>query len=211
MYYHCRPIQYVKHGKVYPYEDPESWLLPAYRWLGHYCGYCPQIWLSRGDISMTCYRRRVTGKKTLRGWVADRRESMDLILFGYDTIKGFPIDYFCWCGFILGTVIARPNASVDEINARWAKFLIDAVRGMEQENDPTSEAARCAYLQAWSKYRDIDAFLKNHVFVERGQVVTPSLNLKAAKIVICRDERPKKALRRMGFIEDRIQIRNMLL
>ena len=56
--------------------------------------------------------------------------------------------------------------------------------------------------------QDFDAFLKDYVFVDRDQVVVPSLNLKPAKVVICRDERQKKALRRMGFIEDRITIRN---
>jgi len=37
----------------------------------------------------------------------------------------------------------------------------------------------------------------------------PSLNLKTAKRIICRNERQKKALRKKGFIEDRIEIRNM--
>jgi hypothetical protein len=47
------------------------------------------------------------------------------------------------------------------------------------------------------------------VFVERDQFVVPSLNLKTARRILCRNERQKKALRRMGFIEDRIEVRNM--
>jgi len=37
----------------------------------------------------------------------------------------------------------------------------------------------------------------------------PSTNLKTAKRIICRNERQKKALRKKGFSEDRIEVRNM--
>jgi hypothetical protein len=56
---------------------------------------------------------------------------------------------------------------------------------------------------------NLDVFLKKYVFIEKDQVVVPSLNLKCAKTIICRNEKQKKALRRMGFIEDRIQIKNI--
>jgi len=47
----------------------------------------------------------------------------------------------------------------------------------------------------------------NRAVVEHDRVVVPGLDLKAAKTVVCRSERQKKALRRMGFLEDRIEIR----
>ena len=65
MYYHCHPIKYVEYGKVKPpledtYEDYE---LRMYEWLGKYCGYSPQIWLSRSRSNITGYRRNTTLKK----------------------------------------------------------------------------------------------------------------------------------------------------
>ena len=60
---------------------------------------------------------------------------------------------------------------------------------------------------AWRETRDVRDVLSKHLFVKHDQVVVPNLNLKAAKLIICRDEHQKKALRRMGFIEDRLVIR----
>jgi len=39
--------------------------------------------------------------------------------------------------------------------------------------------------------------------------VVPSLNLKTARHILCRNERQKKALRQVGFIEDRIEVRKV--
>ena len=61
----------------------------------------------------------------------------------------------------------------------------------------------------WRSAGDVRPVLDRHLFVELDQVVLPALNLKAAKSIVCRDERQKKALRRLGFIEDRTQIRNV--
>lgn len=47
----------------------------------------------------------------------------------------------------------------------------------------------------------------NRAVVEHDRVVVPGLDLKAAKTVVYRSERQKKALRRMGFLADRIEIR----
>ncbi len=41
------------------------------------------------------------------------------------------------------------------------------------------------------------------------QVVVPKLNLKSAKEIWVRNDRQKKKLRRMGFIEDRIKVRRI--
>ena len=61
----------------------------------------------------------------------------------------------------------------------------------------------------WRRTHDVQEVLSKHLFVKHDQVVVPSLNLKAAKLIICRNERQKKTLRRMGFIEDRLVIRGL--
>jgi hypothetical protein len=61
----------------------------------------------------------------------------------------------------------------------------------------------------WRETGDVQHVLSKHLFVKYDQVVVPNLNLKAAKLVICRNEYQKKALRRMGFIEDRLVIRGL--
>ena len=205
MYYHCRPLKYVEYGKVFPPPDPDPHYLPAYRWLGHYCGYCPQVWLSRCDVGMTGYLNRIAVKgRKYRGM----RDDKDGILFGFDLIRGFPVDYEFWAGHFLGGAICRPNASVAEMTKYTAGWL-DEWLVMLKEEDPIGYVASASPLAAaWRRHRpDFNAFLKGYVFVEHDQVVVPSLNLKSAKVVICRDERQKKALRRMGFIEDRIEIK----
>ena len=87
---------------------------------------------------------------------------------------------------------------------------------LAKEMDDSTKAARdggymdeMPWALAWQGDPDIGRFLDAHLFVEKDQVVVPTLNLKAAKRVVCRNERQKKALRKMGFIEDRIQIRNL--
>jgi len=203
MYYHCRPLRHAEHGKVFPYDDPDGWLFPAYRWLGRYCGYCPQVWLSRGDIGMTGYTNRPMGK-------APKREEKDAILFGFDVVRGFPIDHTFWCGCLLNTAVNMPAAGVADVSRRVAANLDEDVRELMEDDRQGFESGKYPLWDAWARWRpDFDAFLKAYVFVERDQVVVPSLNLKAAKKVVCRDERQRKALRRMGFIEDRIEIRNL--
>lgn len=61
----------------------------------------------------------------------------------------------------------------------------------------------------WRRTSDLQEVLSGHLFVENDQVVVPSLNLKSAKRVLCRNERQKRALRQLGFIEDRIRILNL--
>ena len=207
MYYHCRPLKQVEHGKVFPHADPDTSLLPAYRWLGRYCGYCPQVWLSRGDIGMTGYRHMFSLRGRKCRWMRVKKND---ILFGFDIIRGFPVDYEFWAGHFLNGAINMPKASPEEMNRDTAEWLDRHARELRIEDGDGFDAGKHPLETAWERFRpDFDAFLRGHVFVERDQVVVPSLNLKAAKKVICRDERQKKALRRMGFIEDRIEIRNM--
>src|SRR3989338_2392061 len=80
MYYHCRQFKYVTYAKVFPTpsESLDENLEKTYRWLGQYCGFFPQIWLSRSTS-------KITGV----------RNSPQNILFGFqDTSKSSITKYF---------------------------------------------------------------------------------------------------------------------
>lgn len=207
MYYHCLSLRYVEYGTVLPHDDPTGWNRPAYAWLGRHCGYFPQIWLSRADIDMTGYRTSLSARIN-RGRL--RRTKKDSILFGFDQIHGFPIEHEFWSLYVLNAGLrVDPNRPEDIdkellVSLEWS--LRDAMAERGENLDP--EFDRWDIL--WKQVRpDLAEFLRTHVFIECGQYVVPSLNLKTAKRIICRNERQKKALREKGFIEDRIEIRNM--
>ena len=93
----------------------------------------------------------------------------------------------------------------------------------EKDNKEKLDKALENYVSHWSsRYKDIEEeddplcgcnsfseFLNNRLFIEADQFVLPSLNLKTAKEIVCRNERQKKKLRKLGFFEDRIKIRNV--
>lgn len=188
MYYHCRDLKHVIYGKVYPYrhEDDDEFFSRAYDWLGHHCGYSPQVWLSR---SLSC----ITGF---------RRNAKNNILFGFENIKGFPLRYSPW-EFIM--MAACKFKEFEKQNKEICRYNDDIIRDLMEYKEELDDD-----LKAWMKCeRNLDRYLKEHVFVLEDQVVVPSLNLKSAKKIICRNEKQKKALRKMGFIEDRIKIKNV--
>lgn len=188
MYYHSRPLKYVLYGKVYPppweaiYEGYEN----AYSWLGNYCGFAPQVWLSRSHSALT-------------GW----KNKEDNILFVFDIIKGFGLRMEAW-EFILGELFYSKD--FDKANNKIIKRLNYDVDEWEDDEDP-DWIDRNPMMKFWRDNRDLDLWLKEILFVTEDQVVVPSLNLKAAKEIFCRTEREKKVLRKMGFIEDRIKLR----
>ena len=49
MFYHARELKYVTYDKVGPppIETLDASFAMTYEWLGQYCGYWPQVWLSR--------------------------------------------------------------------------------------------------------------------------------------------------------------------
>jgi hypothetical protein len=206
VYYHTLPLKYVVYGTILPHDDPSNQFRSAYEWLGHHCGYCPQIWLSRGDISMTGYRSWV-GSVGISG--SDQRAERDSVLFGFDLIHGFPVDYDFWGFHVLNTALNSPPGK-DEID-RWLVDKLDWwLAESTAEHGPALDPVEHRWELAWRQERpNLAEFLRRHVFVERDQVVVPSLNLKTAKRILCRNERQKKQLRRMGFIEDRMEIRAM--
>lgn len=195
MYYHCRELKYVQYGKVFPppVSSIDDYMLTCYKWLGKYCGFCPQVWLSRSKSNITGFRSLLKAKKCM---FSPRRHNNSSILFGFDVIKGFPVDYELWC-FLM-------NAFFDE--KMDIKRLFDEVikSSIEDGYDPMEEE----YIRNWKNSSSEEDYVKKYLFVKHDQVVVPSLNLKAAKQIICRNEKDFKALRKMGFIKDRISIRN---
>ena len=207
MYYHTLPLKYVVYGTIRPHDDPANPHRAAYEWLGHHCGYCPQVWLSRGDISMTGYRYRVN-PIGISG--SEQRAERDSVLFGFDLVHGFPINYEFWWLFVLNAALNLPTVSKTEVDQWLVEKLDWWLAESTSEHGAALDPVVHRWEIAWREDRpNLTEFLRRHVFVERDQVVVTSLNLKTAKRILCRNERQKKLLRRMGFIEDRIEIRAM--
>lgn len=177
-------MKYVEYGKIYGNPDPDGCFSECYRWLSNYCGYFPQVWLSRSHS-------RITGIRSCR----------DQVLFGFDVIRGFPLNYDWWC-YMLSPIMKAVYGGLDPIRDIGAinEILFGEVKRVyrswpdEFSGDPHDSET-------------VDDWLEKHVFVKHDQVVVPSLNLKAAKEVFCGSEKEKKKLRKLGFIEDRIKIR----
>lgn len=190
MYYHCTELKYVQYGKIHPAPEDacDDHFIHAYRWLGHYCGYCPQIWLARCNMGMTGFRSR-------------RAPKDDCVLFGFDTVVGaFPVDYDLW-HFFLSFAGMYPEDKPDDLAARVFSHVLtldmECLRG-DPQHDLLSRGAET-----------VEEWLKSGVFQSEDHFVLPNINLKSAKQIICRNERQKKKLRRKGFIEDRIKIKNV--
>ena len=208
MYYHSRDLKYVTYGKVYPPPSADVFFDPLYHWLGRHCGFCPQVWLARSRSQITGFRGVAASSRIIKQYedgsykIKKRIYKTENILFGFDIIKGFPISYEPWC-LLMGSLSNEKD--FQKQNAEVIASLDRLVKWTEEDGDPLDEP-----LQAWvNSGKNLDKFLKDYVFVERDQVVVPSLNLKSAKKIICCNEKQKKALRRMGFIEDRIKIKNI--
>lgn len=186
MYYHARDLTQVHYGKVYPapLEFVDKDLRPAYEWLGRYCGFFPQIWLSRS-------RSMITGI----------HYDPATILFGFEHIRGFPVHYGRW------EYLLNPLCNLVTDNQALQRYFTEMLTETQAELEPEEQLED--FLREWQQSNGLDDFLKRYVFIEHDQVVVPSLNLKAAKQIICRNEQQKRKLRRTGFIEDRIEVRNI--
>lgn len=196
MYYHCRPLKYVEYGKVFPppVETIDEYMVRCYRWVGYYCMFYPQVWLSRSNFSITGFKQKYSKEN-------------DSILFGFDILPGsFPIAYDAW-EYLMNVLMNSKDNNISKINKKINKDFMEFEQDSIKEKwEPDGE------LKRWIDCgRNVDVYLKKHVFVEKDQVVVPSLNLKAAKKIICRNEKQRKALRHMGFIDDRIEIKNIKL
>lgn len=207
MYYHTQEMKYVQYGKIYPppIEVIDDFLIKPYQWLGKYCKFMPQIWLSRSKLGMTGYKSQT--KRKGGKYFGTRKNFEPNVMFGFDIIKGFPVDFEIWC-FCLNPLMNCKDPireGDDAIKRSFDEWYKDCKEDPDIGVDnfkPNGE------LYKWSHSRDFQDFLNRYMFVENDQVVVPSLNLKAAKQIFCRNEKQVKALRHMGFIHDRIKILN---
>ena len=189
MFFHLRNLKYVKYGKVKGFIEDKDAYIPAYKWIESYCGYYPQVWLSRS----TSY---ITGKRV-------KKEG---ILFGFEHIgnynDAFYIDFNQWDHALVFLYNYTNDYSHRGIKPQTIENdLKDYFNSLNREfpNDKIF------------KTYDFDDWKNNYLFIENDQVVLPNVNLKSAKEIICKNERQKKVLRKMGFIEDRIKIMNLKL
>jgi hypothetical protein len=211
MYYHTQELKYVTYDKIYPapLEVIDKDFLKPYQWLGKYCGYCPQIWLSRSRLGITGYKCKSKQKKSQ--FFGVRRNFEPNVLFAFDVIKGFPVSFDIW-EFILNPLMCCKDPVKEGDNAikeDLKELLHDfKTHPYEPYNGKIDLLPHDDILWQWSHSNNYEDFLNKYLFVEHDQVVVPSLNLKTAKEVFCRNEKQVKSLRRMGFIEDRIKILN---
>ena len=185
MFYHCRELKYVKYDKVYPpsEEKADDFLISAYKWLGKHCGFCPQIWLSRSRSSITGYRTRSYTVKNRKRRFLPKHD--DIVMFGFENVKGFPIDYEHWEWLI--NVLCNESKNQDKALINYLdEILLDVIEDAEAGEELNG------VLLNWKRSTDLNDFLKRFVFVENDQVVVPSLNLKSAKQIFCRNEKQKK-------------------
>ena len=85
----------------------------------------------------------------------------------------------------------------------------DCVKGYLESLEEDPPEYDDPFMDTWIKFHDVDKVLNSQLFILQDQVVVPALNLKSAKEIIVENERKKKILRKMGFIEDRIKIQNI--
>jgi hypothetical protein len=156
--------------------------------LGQHTGYAPQVWFARGSRTITDYRSEV-----------------DSALFGFDILPGaVALAYDPWCEVISALSDPSGEASLAELDQQLVHSLDGVLRFIrEQEYEMNAE------YRDWENHRDLPRWLERVLFVADDQYVLPQVNLKAAKEIWVRNERQKKRLRRLGFIEDRIKIRRV--
>ena len=150
---------------------------------------------------MTGYKSKVKEKK--RQFFGKRKNFEPNLMFAFDIIKGFPIDFDIW-SFILSPLMGCKDPIKDGDDA----IKKDIEEYLREEHPSKEEIQQDPVLRKWTNSANYEDFLVKWAFVENDQVVVPSLNLKAAKQIFCRNERQIKELRHMGFINDRIKILN---
>ena len=163
---------------------------PAYEWLGRQVGFAPQIWLSRSQRSLSAFRER-----------------KDDVCFGFNIMSGaVPLDYGVWCD-ILSPLMGGPSDPSQSAEGLIEDSFDHVVSFMKEGG--WFPCQREPHWEHWDQHQNLEALLKRYLFVLNDQVVVPRLNLKSAKEIWVRNDRQKKKLRRMGFIEDRIKVRRI--
>ena len=208
MYYHSRAIENTIYGKVGPAPASvvDNHFLQAYKWLSKYLpdSYCPQIWLSRSKSSYTGYTNQPKAKQSkLFGKKTNDEPSL---LFGFDIIKGFPVDYELWCDFLPNLVNCKDGIKDGDLAVIAALKQYDEWAKEDEAQNNKYKISKAVSL--WRRYGNLQSVLNLGLFIEHDQVVVPALNLKSAKVVYCRNESQVKRLLKMGFIHDRVKILN---
>lgn len=210
MYYHAHDLKYTVYGKIYPapLETIDEYFLKPYQWLGKYCFYFPQIWLGKKSC-ITGYKCKVKEKK--RKFFGARKNFEPNVMFGFDIVKGFPVDFDIWC-YCLNPLMGCKDPvkeGDDVIKKSMDEYMEDFKKDpYEPYNGDIEKLSKDDILYKWIHSKNYEDFLSKYFFIENDQVVVPSLNLKAAKQIFCRNEKQIKILRHMGFIQDRIKILN---
>ena len=133
MFYHSRDLKHVKYGKIEAFVGEDDWLKPAYEWLGSYCKFNPQIWLSRSNSAITGKRFRENG-----------------ILFGFDYIKGFNIDYEQWSRALNG-LLNNPGIE-DDLEKRIRSYFWK--NNVEDNRDNVKEVDRLFPVRDYEDWKD---------------------------------------------------------
>lgn len=149
MYQHARKLRHIHYGKVYGFIDSTDYFNSAYRWPGHYCGFYPQVWFARG-------RSQITGFRDQKGDV----------LFEFDYIKGFGINYNEW--FWVLNAIYGHEGNFDLLEGKVKKYIEDLIQEEIKEGILGEDRAIRAF--------NFEEWKEKYLFYEYDQVVVPSLN-----------------------------------
>ena len=171
----------------------------AYEWLGREVGFAPMIWLSRSQRCLSAFRERKSD-----------------VCFGFDIMPGaVPLDYGVWSD-ILHTFMRAHSSQVGsppssdksrDDDGMLERSFSDFVSYLKTED--SFPIAREPHWAHWDAHHNLRDLLDRYLFVLNDQVILPRLNLKSAKEIWVRNDRQKKKLRGMGFIEDRIKVRRI--
>jgi len=203
LYHHCRPIERVSFGTVYP---ANAWsgnpdLLHghdqiAYAWLAERCGFWP-IWLA---VGITDDDRRVTGYSGQ--WLRKIGDGPDPSHRIYVRRGEFP-------SFVLFSWTEAPPRIVHIDYDTW-HIVLNSVEYEDRRParlgpiGPGTEASimRPSWTPArWRRYA------RTHP--ASVQAVAPALDLASADAVWCRSQAARRRLIAMGFPAERIEVRRI--
>jgi hypothetical protein len=178
MYHYCMPFEDVSYGVLVPdpaRSDPDC--RKAHEWLAAELGFWP-VFIAVGDSLesywMTGYHDnwgRVVSRSAEGTVLRKAGESPNHVLFSFEQLSGVFMDYGLW-------------------------FLVINAQDIEKEIGLVQR--RWIFKPAWS----VAKWLRRSLDPKRGNVmlVSPQLDLRAAKRVWVRNRQTKRALGRLGFL-----------
>lgn len=202
-------LKHVYYGIIHPHEDPDNWLLPAYKWLSFHCGYCPQIWLARSNSSITGFKNSDVIKKRRYSKV-NRNEikaNTNSVLFEFQFLPKkdiFYVSYNLWC-MILSSLC---NMNVESEKIDFDKEIRDHLNAVSSEVLESDLDQEDDYILRWKSFEgELDQYLKENLFIESDQIVVPKLDLKKSSCILCKNDNQKRQLEHMGFSSRKIKIK----